>query len=97
MTGLDAQLMSQGVERHQGDTLPRGPTHFVAAAGMDKQPQALYHGGGYSKYFGFSSGINSDPKTRRARLRIGTLRWAETVARQAAGSVQQTFLPLGSQ
>lgn len=28
MTGLDGQLMSQGVE---GDTLPREPIHFVAS------------------------------------------------------------------
>jgi len=33
----------------------------------------------------------ADPKTRRARLRIGTLKWAKTVARQAAGTVWQTF------
>jgi len=91
MTGLDAQLMS--VECHQGDTLPREPTHLWRAAGMDKQPQALYDSGGHLE----STLANRDPKTRRARLRIGTLRWAETVARQAAGPVWQTFPPLGPQ
>jgi hypothetical protein len=86
--------MSRGYTAKRADT-------FVACSWDGQATQALYHGGGHSEStLGFLQGsivCVADPKTRRARLRIGTLKWAETVARQAAGTVWQTFPPLGPQ